>query len=67
MPEALAGGPLAAPHAAFVLLAEFNIDTGSGLKHQYPQPTGTSELWARILTLAVLVLIFPACQECWLT
>ncbi|EGG11879.1 uncharacterized protein MELLADRAFT_32967 [Melampsora larici-populina 98AG31] len=31
------------PHAAFVLLAEFDIDTGSGLKHQYPRPTGTSE------------------------
>lgn len=31
------------PHAAFVLLAEFNIDSGSGLKHQYPHPTGTSE------------------------
>lgn len=31
------------PHVAFVLLAEFDIDTGSGLKHQYPRPTGTSE------------------------
>ncbi|KAA1094111.1 hypothetical protein PGT21_010064 [Puccinia graminis f. sp. tritici] len=31
------------PHAAYVLLAEFDIDTGSGLKHQYPSPTGTAE------------------------
>ncbi|OAV92008.1 hypothetical protein PTTG_03586 [Puccinia triticina 1-1 BBBD Race 1] len=31
------------PHAAYVLLAEFDIDTGSGLKHQYPAATGTAE------------------------
>ncbi|KAG0139168.1 hypothetical protein CROQUDRAFT_666834 [Cronartium quercuum f. sp. fusiforme G11] len=35
--------PIKGPHAAFVLLAEFDIDTGSGVKHQYPRPTGTSE------------------------
>ncbi|KAH9462259.1 hypothetical protein Pst134EB_033315 [Puccinia striiformis f. sp. tritici] len=34
---------LTTPHAAYVLLAEFDIDTGSGLKHQYPSPTGTAE------------------------
>eukprot|EP01137_Pigoraptor_chileana_P035916 Opistho-2@30673 len=27
-------------HVNYILLAEFNIDTGSGLSHQYPAPTG---------------------------
>ncbi|KAI8461707.1 docking domain of Afi1 for Arf3 in vesicle trafficking-domain-containing protein [Phakopsora pachyrhizi] len=35
--------PPPGPHAAYILLAEFDIDTGSGLRHQYPSPTGTTE------------------------
>lgn len=31
------------PHVDYVLLAEFDIDEGSTLKHQYPAPTGTDE------------------------
>jgi hypothetical protein len=31
-----------------VLLAEFDIDSGSGLKHQYPAPTGTAEQYVLI-------------------
>jgi hypothetical protein len=27
----------------FVLLAEFDIDLGSTMAHQYPYPTGTDE------------------------
>ncbi|GAA5821503.1 hypothetical protein JCM3770_000601, partial [Rhodotorula araucariae] len=30
-------------HATYILLAEFDIDQGSILKHQYPAPTGTDE------------------------
>ncbi|KAG8914716.1 hypothetical protein FRC02_004857, partial [Tulasnella sp. 418] len=30
-------------HVSFVLLAEFDIDQGSILAHQYPYPTGTNE------------------------
>ncbi|BGP39727.1 hypothetical protein JCM10450v2_003696 [Rhodotorula kratochvilovae] len=30
-------------HVEYVLLAEFDIDQGSILKHQYPAPTGTDE------------------------
>jgi hypothetical protein len=30
-------------HAAFVLLAEFDIDQGSVLTHQYPHPMGIDE------------------------
>lgn len=29
--------------ASFILLAEFDIDQGSTLAHQYPYPTGTDE------------------------
>ncbi|CCA78058.1 hypothetical protein PIIN_01734 [Serendipita indica DSM 11827] len=31
------------PHVAYVLVADFDIDTGSVLSHQYPCPTGTDE------------------------
>ncbi|GAA5982185.1 hypothetical protein JCM10908_004772 [Rhodotorula pacifica] len=31
------------PEVEYVLLAEFDIDEGSTLKHQYPAPTGTDE------------------------
>jgi len=30
-------------HVHFVLAAEFNIDKGATLTHQYPFPTGTNE------------------------
>lgn len=30
-------------HASFILLAEFDIDQGSVLSHQYPYPTGVDE------------------------
>jgi len=30
-------------HVHFVLAAEFNIDKGATLAHQYPFPTGTNE------------------------
>ncbi|KAI8869398.1 spindle pole body interacting protein [Ramicandelaber brevisporus] len=30
-------------HVEYILLAEFDIDKGSSLTHQYPQPTGTDE------------------------
>ena len=30
-------------HCAFVLLAEFDIDTGAQLTYQFPQPLGTDE------------------------
>lgn len=35
--------PLTQPHVDYVFLAEFDIDEGSTLKHQYPAPTGTDE------------------------
>lgn len=31
------------PHVSYVLLAEFDIDEGSILKHQYPAATGVDE------------------------
>ncbi|KAK4048369.1 hypothetical protein OIO90_005839 [Microbotryomycetes sp. JL221] len=34
---------LAPKHVSYVLMAEFDIDQGSVLKHQYPEPTGTDE------------------------
>ncbi|GAA5874615.1 hypothetical protein JCM3774_004662 [Rhodotorula dairenensis] len=34
---------LTQPQVDYVLLAEFDIDEGSTLKHQYPAPTGTDE------------------------
>ncbi|TKA55207.1 hypothetical protein B0A53_02177 [Rhodotorula sp. CCFEE 5036] len=34
---------LTQPRVDYVLLAEFDIDQGSTLKHQYPAPTGTDE------------------------
>lgn len=30
-------------HVAYVLVAEFDIDRGSKVKHQYPEPTGANE------------------------
>lgn len=30
-------------HCSFVLLAEFDIDTGAQLTYQFPQPLGTDE------------------------
>lgn len=30
-------------HVSFILLAEFDIDQGSILSHQYPYPTGMDE------------------------
>ncbi|CAG8744418.1 14195_t:CDS:2, partial [Dentiscutata heterogama] len=30
-------------HVTHILLAEFDIDKGSSLAHQYPEPTGTDE------------------------
>lgn len=33
-------------HASFILLAEFDIDQGSVLSHQYPYPTGVDEQYA---------------------
>ena len=34
------------PHCSFVLLAEFDIDSGAQLTYQFPQPLGTDEGWA---------------------
>lgn len=31
------------PHCSFVLLAEFDIDSGAQLTYQFPQPLGTDE------------------------
>ena len=31
------------PQVSYILLAEFDIDEGSVLKHQYPCSTGTNE------------------------
>jgi hypothetical protein len=37
----------------FVLLAEFDIDAGATLAHQYPYPTGTDEQYVSLrITLA---------------
>lgn len=33
------------PHCSFVLLAEFDIDSGAQLTYQFPQPLGTDEGW----------------------
>ena len=30
-------------HCSFVLLADFDIDRGAQLTHQFPQPLGTDE------------------------
>lgn len=43
--------PMAAPHCAYILLAEFDIDTGSTLRHQYPCPTGTDEGCAMLFVI----------------
>jgi hypothetical protein len=34
---------MASKHIAYTLLAEFDIDEGSVLRHQYPTETGTNE------------------------
>lgn len=36
-------GGASAAHVSHILLAEFDIDRGSSLTHQYPEPTGTDE------------------------
>ncbi|KAG6331596.1 hypothetical protein ID866_7494 [Astraeus odoratus] len=35
--------PSKGPHCSFVLLAEFDIDSGAQLTYQFPQPLGTDE------------------------
>jgi hypothetical protein len=40
---------LTQPRVDYVLLAEFDIDQGSTLKHQYPAPTGTDEQYVHTL------------------
>lgn len=61
-PLVLPDGPPAsnqvADHAAFVLLAEFDIDQGSTLAHQYPFPTGTDEQ-------LVLAFVLVSAEEGW--
>ena len=38
-----ASGARTVQHVSFVLLAEFDIDQGSILSHQYPYPTGIND------------------------
>lgn len=40
----------------FILLAEFDIDQGSVLSHQYPFPTGTDEQCAFLIRSATVSL-----------
>jgi hypothetical protein len=30
-------------HVEYILLAEFDVDKGAVVKHQYPKPTGTKD------------------------
>jgi len=45
MAAAPAGRPAA--NAAYILLAEFDIEKGSNVSYQYPEPTGTEVKYAR--------------------
>ncbi len=33
-------------HVDYIILAQFDIDKGSVIKHQYPKPTGVDEQYA---------------------
>lgn len=49
--DARARQALLYPQVEYVLLAEFDIDEGSTVKHQYPAPTGTDEQCVLIFKL----------------
>lgn len=57
-------------HASFCLLAEFDIDSGSSVRHQWPHKTGTDE--QSVLSLS-LCLVRPlrtdgaGCEATWPT
>lgn len=45
--------PQAAKHVEWLLVAEFNIDKGSSITHQYPAPTGFPEQYScRLITIS---------------
>jgi hypothetical protein len=53
------------PHCSFVLLAEFDIDSGAQLTYQFPQPLGTDEGWVSTRPASKDVLINYFALVCW--
>lgn len=48
-------------HVSFVLLAEFDIDTGASLARQFPQPLGVENDQLREILLLFLMMKAFAC------